>query len=76
MSELISTRKREKDARNAAEKLKESVKSKATVVRDGSEYEVFHEEICMGDIILLSAIAKLFPYRIIQRLWRKSKMMF
>lgn len=50
----------EKDARNAAERLKESVKSKATAVRNGNEYEVLHEEICIGDIILLSA-GKIVP---------------
>ncbi len=50
----------EQDARNAAELLKESVKNKTTVVRNGTEYEVFHEEICIGDIILLSA-GKIVP---------------
>ncbi len=45
----------EQDARNAAERLKESVKSKATVIRNGKECELLHEEIVVGDIILLSA---------------------
>jgi len=50
----------EQDARNAAERLKLSVKSKATVLRSGSEYEIFHEGICIGDIIMLSA-GKIVP---------------
>lgn len=50
----------ELDARNAAERLKESVKSKATVIRNSREYDILHEEICVGDIILLSA-GKIVP---------------
>lgn len=50
----------ERDARNAAEKLNETVKSKAIVIRDGKEVELFHEMICLGDIIVLSA-GKIVP---------------
>jgi len=50
----------EQDARNAAEKLKQSVKSKAQIIRNKIETEIFHEEICIGDIILLSA-GKIVP---------------
>jgi Mg2+-importing ATPase len=50
----------EQDARNAAEKLKQSVKSKAQIIRNKIEMEIFHEEICIGDIILLSA-GKIVP---------------
>src|SRR6185503_12061199 len=50
----------ERDARNAAEKLKQSVKSKAQIIRDNVQLEIFHEEICIGDIILLSA-GKIVP---------------
>lgn len=50
----------EQDARNAAETLKKSVKTKATVIRDNKEEEIFHEDICPGDIILLSA-GKIVP---------------
>ncbi|KAA9040620.1 magnesium-translocating P-type ATPase [Ginsengibacter hankyongi] len=50
----------ERDARNAAEKLKQSVKSKAQIIRDNVQIEVFHEEICLGDIIMLSA-GKIVP---------------
>jgi Mg2+-importing ATPase len=50
----------ERDARNAAERLKESVKNKATVIRNGKEKEIFHEKLVPGDIILLSA-GKIVP---------------
>ena len=50
----------EQDARNAAEKLKQSVKSKAQIIRNKIEMEIFHEEISIGDIILLSA-GKIVP---------------
>lgn len=50
----------EQDARNVADKLKESVKSKATVIRNGRQHEVVHEQLCLGDIILLSA-GKMVP---------------
>lgn len=50
----------EQDARNAAETLKLSVKSKATVIRSGRQLEILHEEICIGDVILLSA-GKIVP---------------
>ena len=50
----------EQDARNAAERLKQSVKSKAVVIRNGKQEEIFHEELCVGDIILLSA-GKIVP---------------
>jgi len=50
----------ERDARNAAERLKESVKNKATVIRNAKEKEIFHEKLVPGDIILLSA-GKIVP---------------
>jgi len=50
----------ERDARNAAERLRESVKNKAQIIRNSVELEIFHEEICIGDIILLSA-GKIVP---------------
>jgi len=50
----------ERDARNAAERLKESVKNKATVIRNSKEKEIFHEKLVPGDIILLSA-GKIVP---------------
>ena len=50
----------ERDARNAAERLNESVKNKATVIRNGKEKEIFHEKLVPGDIILLSA-GKIVP---------------
>jgi P-type Mg2+ transporter len=43
------------DARNAAEKLRAAVKSRAIVVREGSEKEILPEDLCKGDIILLNA---------------------
>ncbi|MGH2565074.1 MAG: HAD-IC family P-type ATPase, partial [Ginsengibacter sp.] len=45
----------ERDARNAAEKLKQIVKVKAAVVRDGAEQEILPADLCIGDIILLNA---------------------
>ncbi len=45
----------EHDAQKAAEKLKERVKTKATVIRSGEKEEVKIEELCIGDIIELSA---------------------
>jgi len=50
----------EKDARNAAEKLKQTVKSRVTVVRNGTEKEIIQEELFPGDIILLNA-GKIVP---------------
>lgn len=50
----------ERDARNAAERLKESVKNTATVIRNSKEREIFHEKLVPGDIILLSA-GKIVP---------------
>ncbi len=43
------------DARNAAERLKNTVKSKVTVIRDNAKKELMPEMICPGDIILLNA---------------------
>ncbi len=50
----------ERDAGNAAEKLKQVVKSKATVIRNGKEQEILSQHLCMGDIILLNA-GKIIP---------------
>jgi P-type Mg2+ transporter len=45
----------EHHAHNAAEKLKEGVKAKAVVVRQGAKVELMLEELVPGDLILLSA---------------------
>jgi Mg2+-importing ATPase len=45
----------ERDAGNAAEKLKQVVKSMVTVLRDGKEQEILPQQLCVGDIILLNA---------------------
>lgn len=45
----------ERDARNAAERLKQTVKTKAVVIRDGITKEIIPDELCAGDIILLNA---------------------
>ncbi len=45
----------ERNAGNAAEKLRETVKTKATIIRDGVEQEILPEQLCVGDIILLNA---------------------
>ena len=50
----------EKDARNAAEKLKQTVKTRVTVLRNETEKEITQEELCPGDIILLNA-GKIVP---------------
>lgn len=50
----------ERDARNAAEKLKETVKSKVSVIRNGITEEIFPRDLCIGDIILLNA-GKIVP---------------
>lgn len=44
---------REREARNAAEKLQLRVKTKASVLRDGTEKEVLIPELVPGDIVLL-----------------------
>ena len=44
---------REREARNAAEKLQLRVKTKAAVLRDGTEKEVLIQELVPGDIVLL-----------------------
>jgi len=45
----------ERDARNAAERLKETVKSKVVVLRNGIEKEILPDQLCYGDIVLLNA---------------------
>lgn len=50
----------ESDARNAAERLRLTVKSKVSVIRDGQETELLPEYICPGDIVLLNA-GKIVP---------------
>ena len=50
----------ERDARNAAEKLKQTVKTKSTVIRNGMEQEILPQDLCIGDIILLNA-GKIVP---------------
>ncbi|MEJ0105918.1 MAG: hypothetical protein WDO19_26670 [Bacteroidota bacterium] len=36
----------ERDARNAAEKLKQAVKSKVTVIRSGTEEDILAQDLC------------------------------
>lgn len=50
----------ERDARNAAEKLKQTVKSKATVIRNGAVKDILPQNLCPGDIVLLNA-GKIVP---------------
>lgn len=50
----------ESDARNAAERLRLTVKSKVSVIRDGQETELLPEFICPGDMVLLNA-GKIVP---------------
>jgi Mg2+-importing ATPase len=45
----------EHNANKAAEKLKERVKTKAMVIRDGRKQEIRIDELCIGDIIELCA---------------------
>ncbi|MEK7203346.1 MAG: magnesium-translocating P-type ATPase [Patescibacteria group bacterium] len=45
----------EHSANNAAKKLKDKVSSTATVIRSGSKKEIKSAEVCLGDIIFLSA---------------------
>jgi P-type Mg2+ transporter len=45
----------EHSAHSAAEKLKQTVKNKVSVLRLGIETELFAEQLCIGDIILLNA---------------------
>src|SRR3989344_862449 len=42
-------------AEQAAHKLKESVKTRVTVLREGVKKQINAEDVCLGDIILLSA---------------------
>jgi P-type Mg2+ transporter len=50
----------ERGAHSAAQRLRDTVRSKALVVRDGVEKEVFSEELYPGDIVNLNA-GKLVP---------------
>lgn len=45
----------EYSATNAVEKLLQTVKTKATVLRDGKKKEIFIDEVVPGDVVLLSA---------------------
>jgi len=45
----------ERDARNAAEALKNTVRTRVVVVREGKEQEILPEALCPGDVILLNA---------------------
>lgn len=45
----------EHSANNAAEKLKEKVKTTATVIRDGKKFDIKSSHICVGDVIFLSS---------------------
>ncbi len=50
----------ERDARNAAEKLQFLIKTKVNVLRDGTILEIVHQNLCVGDIIMLNA-GKIVP---------------
>ncbi len=50
----------ERGAKNAAERLKQTVKNKVTVLRNSVEKEILPEQLCYGDIVLLSA-GKIVP---------------
>lgn len=50
----------ERDARNAAEALRQTVKTKVTVLRDATTSELNPEDLCPGDLILLNA-GKIVP---------------
>jgi len=50
----------EHTAHKAAEKLKETVKNKVNVMREGKVVELFSEQLCIGDVILLNA-GKIVP---------------
>lgn len=50
----------ERDAGNAAEKLRETVRTVTTVVRNGRDLEILPQDLCIGDIILLNA-GKIVP---------------
>lgn len=45
----------ERDARNAAERLKETVKNKVSVLRNGVAKDLLPEELVPGDVVLLSS---------------------
>ncbi|MCX6707123.1 MAG: magnesium-translocating P-type ATPase, partial [Candidatus Woesearchaeota archaeon] len=45
----------EHNAKKAAEKLREHVKTKVTVIRNGGKKEIKIEELCVGDVIFISA---------------------
>jgi Mg2+-importing ATPase len=44
----------ERDARNAAERLKDQVKTLSTVIRDGRQQTIAPETICPGDVLILN----------------------
>lgn len=50
----------ERGAGNAAEKLKQAVKSMAACIRDGNEQEILPQDLVVGDIVLLNA-GKIVP---------------
>lgn len=50
----------ERDAGNAAEKLKQAVKTRVTVVRNDTEQDILPADLCIGDIVLLNA-GKIVP---------------
>jgi Mg2+-importing ATPase len=50
----------ERDAGNAAEKLKEVIKTVTNVIRNSKEQEIWPQDLCPGDIILLNA-GKIVP---------------
>jgi Mg2+-importing ATPase len=45
----------ERDANKAAESLKQQVKNRVMVLREGREMELLPEELCVGDLLLLNA---------------------
>ena len=50
----------ERDASEAVEKLKATVKNRVVVIRDNKEQEIIPEHLCIGDMVLLNA-GKIVP---------------
>ncbi|MFN5423470.1 MAG: magnesium-translocating P-type ATPase [bacterium] len=55
MISVVMDYMQEKSARKASEKLKNKVAIKTSVIRSGKIVEIINDEMCLGDIVLLSA---------------------
>jgi P-type Mg2+ transporter len=60
MASVVIDFYQERGAGNAAEKLKQTVKTKTTVIRNRIEQEILPQDLCIGDIVLLNA-GKIVP---------------